>query len=123
MRPPKGGIQPTLAESPHKSAVDFFAATIIDSCDYRAWQCESPDWEAFSWTKARSLENTCDYGYPAGKFWMVGQCTNKECIRDSVPLPDGGNPSINLVVFFTKNFDYCYDWNCDQSAEKCLPKL
>ena len=96
-----------------------------------AWQCESPDWKPFSYKNAKDLD-TCDYGdqedfekrnTEGRKAWTVGQCTDKDCVRDNGPLPDPGKPGTNLVVAFTKDFDYCFDWSCQETGQKCKPKL
>ena len=111
-----GGLEPTLAKKAHKSAVDFFAATILDRCEYMAWQCPTqPEWNPFSWKNDRKLDNTCQYGDENITSWKIGEYVS----RDKVPLPELRKKGTNFVVFFTQNFDYCYDWNCENSAEEC----
>ena len=112
-----GGLEPTLAKKAHKSAVDFFAATILDRCEYMAWKCSSqPKWKPFSWKKNKNKDKTCHYGDENVSSWKIGQYVS----RDKVPLPELRKKGTNFVVFFTQNFDYCYDWNCESTAKDCI---
>ena len=101
-----GGIPPTLTKKPHQSAMDFYAATILDNCEYLAWKCGSPNWKAFPYAE-RNKRDTCGYG-SKGTGWKIGEYAAK----DKIPHGD-------YLVFFTKDYDYCLDKNCQKTGKMC----
>ena len=86
--------------------MDFYAATILDNCEYLAWKCSSPNWKAFPYAE-RNKRDTCGYGSQE-TGWKIGEYAAK----DRIPHGD-------YLVFFTKDYDYCHDKNCQKTDKMC----
>jgi len=100
-----GQTQPNgIKPGSHQAAPTFYVksiATPSGSCQFKAWHCEDSDWQPFHNDK-RDKEDTCNYGKSEIKEPIV--------VGEYLKMDETNG---NLLLFMTKDYEYCEDVACN----------